>query len=519
MAGVATGTVVLNPWTAFRLVIEDGRFMLRSVTSVCILLGCLLLVNKWIYQSGAAVEVPRGPRPALVPAALPDPVPTVAPPVAPAVGPAAETAAPSSEAVETGPLVLAPVRSSTGPDPTTANTRFTTQDDRVALDERTVEAARGSSGNAALSAELAVTPPGAPRAEPSPERGLKLLAVAGRAAPPLSPEMADLSARITQCLEFYFTQHLDAGRDSAWSMMHSFIGHGPDTLVRVPGPEDRTANAIGWLCWNGPCAGVRMLYARDGLVYARIGPGLQGHPGQFLAMLAQSRVQIDSPMKVDGRDFTTSALVEQEKLTCQPHMELTFKLIGLSHYLDSEATWQNEHGQTWDIPTLIRLELAQPINGAACGGTHRLMGFSYAVRKRVERGGSLTGQWLRASKFIHDYHQYALSLQNPDGSFSSEWLRGRGDWGGINRKIQTTGHVLEWLVYSLPQDELQDPRVVKTVNFLVNLMIENRYHRWEVGPQGHAMRALRLFQERLEQRSKPADPQRVARLPDGESVR
>ena len=68
------------------------------------------------------------------------------------------------------------------------------------------------------------------------------------------------------------------------------------------------------------------------------------------------------------------------------------KLIGLVHYLPPDTTWKNNMGQTFDIPRLIREELKQPIVGAACGGTHRLMGFSYAVQKRKKQGLPITGQ-------------------------------------------------------------------------------------------------------------------------------
>src|SRR5262249_58545401 len=133
--------------------------------------------------------------------------------------------------------------------------------------------------------------------------------------------------------------------------------------------------------------------------------------------------------------------IETEKLGCQANTELTFKLIALSHYLDSDATWRSHTGQEWSISRLIQEEIKQPIRGAACGGTHRLMGLSYAVRKRQQKGGEIDGQYLRAQKYVSDYHQYTLSLQNPDGSFSTEWFTGRGNRQDLARRCQTTGHI------------------------------------------------------------------------------
>jgi hypothetical protein len=190
-------------------------------------------------------------------------------------------------------------------------------------------------------------------------------------------------------------------------------------------------------------------------------------------------------------------LVKHEQLTCQPRTELTFKLIGLANYLDTDATWTSQDGQTWDIPRLIKEELAQPIVGAACGGTHRLMGFSYAVRKRERSGRPMEGQWKRAKKFVEDYHDYTLKLQNPDGSFSTNWFAQRGNWGDVERKLNTTGHTLEWLAYSLPEQRLTEPGVAKAVNYLTDLMWEHRGRSWGLGPKGHAVHALTIYDERV----------------------
>ena len=50
------------------------------------------------------------------------------------------------------------------------------------------------------------------------------------------------------------------------------------------------------------------------------------------------------------------------------------------------------------------------------------MALSYAYKKRVQRGFPITGQYKRARKYVDDYHRYTFRLQNPDGSFSTNWL-------------------------------------------------------------------------------------------------
>lgn len=309
----------------------------------------------------------------------------------------------------------------------------------------------------------------------------------------LSLEMLERRDRIRNCLQVYFQQPTSVSQRSPWGVMHTLISYGVDSEVVAGG---RRVNAIGWLCWNQPCRGQQLFYLRNNELAARLGPGVQGHAGQFLAMLAQSKVKSSFEMRVQGKSMTVADLVAYEQATCEPKSELTFKLIGLVHYLGSEGKWENRHGR-WDIERLIREELAQPVIGAACGGTHRMMGFSFALRQREREGLPIDGQWARARKFVDDFHEYTLKLRNSDGSFSTNWFEGRGGDPDRNRRLQTTGHILEWLVFSLPEERLTDPEIVESVDYLTNLMLSYRTQNWEIGPRGHAIRALALYDERV----------------------
>ncbi len=312
--------------------------------------------------------------------------------------------------------------------------------------------------------------------------------------PQRSPRLTRLRGDLRRCLDYYYRQRYDLARYTPWDVMHMLIAYGVDTQVRYNG---RDVNAIGWLCWNQPCRGQRLLRVIDGRVYGTVGVGVEGHEAQFLAMLAQSRVPKDFEIRAYGRRFTVTDLIESEKRTCRAGTELTFKLIGLSHYLPSDAEWTATTGERWSIPRLIREELAQPISGSACGGTHRMMGFAYAVYKRRQRGESITGEWKRAATYVRDYHEYMFKLQNPNGSFSTNWFRGRGDSGDIDRYVQTTGHMLEFLLFSLPEDQLDDERVVKSVEFLTRLLWRHRDRSWHIGSRGHALHALAIYDQRM----------------------
>ncbi|MEX2173926.1 MAG: hypothetical protein WD872_06155 [Pirellulaceae bacterium] len=333
--------------------------------------------------------------------------------------------------------------------------------------------------------------------EPKPldlEKLLKDDATTEPAEPELTPELVELRGRLRSCLAYYYFRPENVATRSPWGSMHWMIAYGVDAQLIV-GPK--RVNAIGYLNYNGVCNGQSLFYVSNNRLHARIGPGVQGHAGQYLSMLAQSRVKADYPMLVDGRQFTVADLIVHEQETCRPASELTFKLIALSHYLKSDQKWRSNDGQAWDIPRLIKEELAQPINGAACGGSHRLNGFSYAVRKREQRKEPIEGQWLRAKKYIEDFHDYTFKLQNPDGSFSTEWFVTRADFGDVGRRLQTTGHIAEWLSFSLDKEELTDPRMVKSIGYLTDLLLENRGERWSIGPLGHGLHALAIYDERV----------------------
>ncbi len=310
----------------------------------------------------------------------------------------------------------------------------------------------------------------------------------------ITPELAELRTRLRECLAYYYFRPENVAIRSPWGAMHGMIAYGVDTQL-IAG--DKRVNAIGYLCYNGVCNGQQLFYTTNGKLQARIGPGVQGHPGQFLSMLAQSRVKTDFPMQVEGRTFTVVDLIQYEKETCRARTELTFKLISFMHYLKSDEKWKSDDGQDWDIQRVIKEELAQPIVGAACGGTHRMTGFSYAVNRRAQRGEEFTGQWLRAKKFVEDFHEYTFRLQNPDGSFSTDWFAGRGDNGPPTRRLETTGHITEWLSFSLNKQQLVEPRMIKSVSYLTNLLTEHRDEKWGIGPLGHGLHALAMYDERV----------------------
>ncbi|MCG8651504.1 MAG: hypothetical protein MI861_16805, partial [Pirellulales bacterium] len=317
---------------------------------------------------------------------------------------------------------------------------------------------------------------------------------------PLSNSVQGMQRSMRSCLRYYFARPEVANERSNWGLLHSIMVFGVDTRVRV---GRKTYSAIAWIAGNNACRGQRLLTQNANGIQVRSGVGLQGHQTQMLAVFALCDVPAEYPLYAGNTRYSVADVIEAEKAACKRGEELTFTLIGLSHYLDTDASWVASDGQQWDFEKLIREELAQPIVGAACGGTHRLMGFAHALRKRRAEGKPITGQWKRAEMFTKDFVAYCYRLQNRDGSLSTDWFRGREDNSNIDRKIQTTGHMVEWLLTVTPDSELQNPRLVRAVRFLLTAMYNQRGRNWKIGPKGHALRSLAMYYERV-YRSGPA---------------
>ena len=312
--------------------------------------------------------------------------------------------------------------------------------------------------------------------------------------PPLTRNQKALREQVRRVLRYYYEHPLNTNERSPWEVMHLALSYEVHSRILQGGPQGKPVSAVGWLCFNQNCRRMKLMYVDDeGELNVRVGPALQGHRGQLLAILAQAKVSSEYPMRVDGHEFKIKDLIRSEMETCYPRTELTFKLIGLMHYLDSETQWVNDQGMQWNMRKLVTEEIRQPIRGAACGGTHRLSGLTLAYKTREARGEPVDGEYAQAKRFIAQHQQYTFRTQNPDGSFSTNWFQGREDQQDIDRKLKTTGHMLEWLLYSATDKELYNPRTTKAVYFLTNLMYQNRYRDWEVGPLGHALHALVVY--------------------------
>jgi hypothetical protein len=332
---------------------------------------------------------------------------------------------------------------------------------------------------------------------------------AAKAKRELSPAMTTLRDLVRGTLVANQKQPFNTQDNSATEIMNYCMAFGCGTTVTLSGTEEKTINGITCLCWNYSCAGFEILGPSQGHIAARIGYGYQEHPGEFLAMLALARVPSEYPVRLgDATTRTVADVVEAEKLACRSEGDASLMLIGLSHYVD-EPLWKNDRGETWSIERMIQRELAQSAATAPEGGLNRLLGLSYAVACRTKHGQPLDGQFERAQKYIADCQDFAMQLQNSDGSWGPYFLAARSTSADAGLQLRSTGRILEWLAMSLPDGRLQDAHVTNAVTYVSNLLGSQRYQAnapalptREIAALGHALHALAVYDERV---FKPAD--------------
>ena len=349
-----------------------------------------------------------------------------------------------------------------------------------------------------LASGTALTAADAPaKTEAQPEKAT------AQAKPALRPEMSELRDRVRGVLTAQASQPFNTRDNSATEILSRCLAFGCDSEVALESPQGQRINGITCLCWNYPCAGSNMLGYDRGHVAARIGYGFQEQPGEFLAMLALSRVPADYPVRVGKDTRKVSDLVEAEKLGCRAGSDKSLALIGLSYYVD-QPSWKNDLGEEWSLARIVKEEIAQSMRAAPEGGLNRLLGLSFAVERRGKQGQPIEGQFARAEKYVAEYQDYALKLQNSDGSWGPRFLAARSTSSDPAAQLRTTGRVLEWLVLSLPADRLQDPGVTNAVHYLTQLLGSQRY-RWnapaldtqEIVSLGHALHALTIYDQRV----------------------
>jgi hypothetical protein len=335
---------------------------------------------------------------------------------------------------------------------------------------------------------------------------------AAPATPPaLSKEMVALRDLARRSLARCFQLPIDTSVNTPLEVMEFCVPFGVDAQVRQ---GNQRINALGCLCWNLPCAGYRLLLADENAVVPRLGYGLQEYPGQFLAVLGQAAVPPNYEIRVGKRRAAVADLVEYEKRACRTGTDQAHRLLGLACYIQEDKPWKNELGDEWSLARLLTEELNRGVALDNRAVTQRLLGISYAMERRRQSKLSMDGAYARAQRFLDEFANYALSAENADGSWHSSFFAFRGASRDATGMLYSTGHILEWLAYWLPDEMLNDPRIVRSVGYVAAALDAQLTRRGlasssprEIGAVTHAAAALMNYDRRV---FRPYDPQKPA---------
>ncbi len=321
------------------------------------------------------------------------------------------------------------------------------------------------------------------------------------AAPEASLPADDaLRDRIDRALDFTFAnRHLSTDDQAAWQIVHGALMYGRDFQIYHDG---KLVGAIDYLLAGGQLKGWNLRKGDHGVV-AVLEAGSktgQGHPDQWLGYLSQVGIPLDAPLIVGGETFHVRDLVTQAQWDIYEGMEATWTLMAFSRYLPLDAQWTAKDGTTWTIPRVVRMEAAQPLGYSACGGTHRLYGLTVELNRYLAEGGKLDENadeaWLLADEKIHQAVAAAREFQQPDGSFSTNFFERAGTSAEVDKRMASTGHILEFLMVALDDEEIAQTWVKRAATHLVECFEKTKRFDLECGALYHAARGLELYRMR-----------------------
>jgi len=330
-------------------------------------------------------------------------------------------------------------------------------------------------------------------------------------ARPLSKEQLALRERVRRVLADFFRQPLNTADNTPAEILAFCLAYGCDAEVRFGSSAGQPLSAVGCLCWNYSCAGYELLTSDGQRPIARVGYGLQSYPSQLLGVLAQAGVPASYEVRVGKFHGTVADLVAAEQRDCRPGTDLSHKLMGMAFYVPAGQTWKDRAGDTWSVARLVREELARDVPTHAPEAVHRLMGLSFALKRQRRQKEPLEGPFAQAEEYIGQFHDFALGLQNADGSWHPHLFAARGTSSDAWGTLRATALIGQWLALSLPDSRLDDPRLIKAVQRIA-AGLETLASGWNVtasNPRdietvGYALYALRIYDNRVFQPPNPS---------------
>lgn len=318
------------------------------------------------------------------------------------------------------------------------------------------------------------------------------------AQPQAAPAIDPLLTELDRAIELTSKRLLTANSHSPWQIFHGILAMKRDFQLKL---GEGKVNAIEWIATsesrfdNQPLL-LKTPHGAKFHPYTRM-YAFEGHPAQFMALMSQSNLPADYKFKIGQEQVPLSDLINNIMKEVNSKEEVTWVLWTLQHYLRSDAQWVNQFNEPWSIEKLVQIEAAAPVNGAACGGNHRLFALTRARDKHLARGGRLEGVWAEADLKIRQHVELARQLQNSDGSFSAKFYEAPGVTNDANKRFNTTGHTLEFLSIGVPTHRLNEQWLRNAAAVLSRELVYNANRPIDCGPLYHTLNSLMIYRDRL----------------------
>jgi hypothetical protein len=314
----------------------------------------------------------------------------------------------------------------------------------------------------------------------------------------------DLKRQIDEALADTYHRRLDTKVNAAWQIIHGCIAYKQDLLIHH---EGRDLRAIEYLFGGGAVEGwefepgVMLPTGRRGL-RAIPRPGStrgQGHDDQWLGYLSGCQMPLDTTLIVGGETYTLADYLGQIEHDVYRNAlrEYSWTLMALATYRDYDYRWTAGDGKEWSIAKLVEIELEHDVNASPCGGSHRMVGVTMALNKCKAQGGRIEGVWQRAHDRVLDLVATAEEYQNADGSLSSNFFARPGKSVDLAAALGSAGHVLEFLMVALDDEEIKQPWITRAVAAQCRMFRATKQVDVECGGLYHSASGLRIYRERM----------------------
>jgi hypothetical protein len=294
-------------------------------------------------------------------------------------------------------------------------------------------------------------------------------------------------------------RRLTAGVHTPWQIVHGILAQRWELSLLDQENSKNEINAIEWIMsgvtFDGQPLWEATPYGGHGHPFTR--PyAFEGHPTQFMGYMTMANIPLEYELKTPTKIITIRDIINDAKMQVHEGVEITWTLWALSHYEEPDAQWFNAAGEPWSIERLVRMQIAEEVTTGACGGCHGLFALAYARNMYISTKKPLRGVWFEADQKVKRYIDLAKSMQNADGSFSSNHFAGPGYSDDFATRIATCGHQLEWLMVALPQSKLKEEWVRRGIECVARDLINNRHVPSDCGPLFHGMHALVIYRQR-----------------------